>query len=65
MNDPVAQQRLQQFVELLPVTIAIAGLSRTDQGKYMTEEQMEIRMRTLLKAYKFAKLAVKEATSAD
>ena len=56
-----AQQRYLQFVQLLPLTIEIAGLSHTDAGKYLTEDQMELRVQALRKAYKHARKLAKEA----
>lgn len=54
------QQRYEQFVQLLPLTLAIAGLSKTDSGKYLTDDQMEIRTRSVRSAYKHARNLIKE-----
>ena len=54
------RQRYQRFVELLPVTLAIAGLPISDLGKYFNEDQMEIRTRTLRNAYKHARTLARE-----
>jgi hypothetical protein len=63
MSDaPQAQspQKVAQFLQLLPMTMAIAGLPFAEHGKYFNEDQMEIRARTLRTAYKHAKLLAKE-----
>lgn len=55
-----AQQKYQQFVQLIPVTLTIAGLAPSEHGKYYNEDQMEIRARTLRAAYKHARKLAKE-----
>ena len=37
------QRRYREFLDLMPLTIAFAGLPTSDTGKYYTEEQMETR----------------------
>ena len=41
------QRRYREFLDLMPLTIALAGLPTSDTGKYYTEEQMETRAFTL------------------
>lgn len=61
MSDaPQAQQKYQQFVQLLPLTLAIAGLPPSDHGKYYNEDQMENRARTIRFAYKHARGLLRE-----
>ena len=60
--DPNEQQRrYREFVDLLPLTLAVAGLPRSEQGRYYTEEQIEARMFTLRHAYKAARQFAREA----
>jgi hypothetical protein len=54
------QQRVSEFLRLLPLTIEIAGLPHAEQGKYFTEGQMDIRAAALRTAYKLARQTVIE-----
>lgn len=60
-NAQIAQQKYQQFIQLLPLTLTIAGLPHAEHGKYYNEDQMEIRARSLQTAYKWARRLAKEA----
>ncbi|MFO0944979.1 MAG: hypothetical protein U1D30_03385 [Planctomycetota bacterium] len=61
MSDaPQPQQKYQQFVQLLPLTLAIAGLPASEHGKYYNEDQMENRARTIRLAYKQARNLTRE-----
>lgn len=64
--DPSAadqQRRYREFLDLLPLTINIAGLPPSDIGKYYTEEQMETRIFALRHAYKMARQFAREQIS--
>jgi hypothetical protein len=67
MNQPneaaVAEQqrRYREFLDLMPLTIALAGLPQSDLGKYFSEEQMEGRSFVVKHAYKMARQIVREA----
>lgn len=62
MTDPNEQQRrYREFLDLLPLTLALAGLPPSDHGKYFTEEQIEARVFTLRHAYKAARQFAREA----
>jgi hypothetical protein len=68
MNTPdpaVAEQqrRYREFMDLLPLTIALAGLPHSDVGRYFSEEQMEGRTFTVRYAYRAARQLVREAIS--
>jgi len=54
------QQKLKEFLQLLPVTAELAGLPKSEHGKYFTPEQIEARLITLRAAYKVAKNMVVE-----
>lgn len=61
MNDPnETQRRYREFVDLLPLTLSLAGLPTSEQGKYYTEEQIEARLFTLRHAYKAARQFARE-----
>ena len=56
-------KRYREFVDLLPLTLALAGLPPSESGRYYNEEQMETRMFTLRHAYKAAKTFARESIS--
>jgi hypothetical protein len=65
MSDPNAQaadqqRRYKEFLDLLPVTLTLAGLPTSDVGKYFNDEQMELRVATLQRAYKQARNLVRD-----
>jgi hypothetical protein len=49
------QQKVAEFLRLLPVTLAIAGLPNAEPGRHFNEGQMEVRAMTLRTAYKVAR----------
>ena len=54
------QQKINEFLRLLPLTLAIAGLPVAEQGKHYNEGQMEMRGSTLRLAYKIARQVILE-----
>lgn len=60
-NQAEVQRRYREFLDLLPLTIALAGLPHSDLGKYFGEEQIEGRSFTVRHAYKMARTLVREA----
>jgi hypothetical protein len=65
MNEPNAQvadqqRRYREFLDLLPLTIALAGLPTSEVGKYFNEEQIEGRSFTVRHAYKMARSLARE-----
>ncbi len=54
------QKRYKEFLDLLPLTLAIAGLPESEHGKYYTEEQIESRIYTIRHAYKAARQVARE-----
>lgn len=62
MTDPAdVQRRYKEFIDLLPLTLSLAGLPTSDHGRYFTEEQIEARLFTIRHAYKAARQLVREA----
>jgi hypothetical protein len=49
------QMKVREFMQLLPLTLAVAGLSEAGEGRYFNEGQMENRAATLKLAYKVAR----------
>jgi hypothetical protein len=52
------QQKVREFMSLLPLSLAIAGLPDCEPGKHLNEGQMEARATTLKAAYKIARQIV-------
>jgi hypothetical protein len=53
------QQRYRQFLDLLPLTVALSGLP-TSEGRLYSEEQVEARAITVRAAYRVARNLAKE-----
>lgn len=64
-NSQVAEQqrRYREFIDLMPLTLALAGLSQSEGAKYYTEEQIELRVSTVQRAYKQARALVREVVN--
>jgi hypothetical protein len=54
------QQRINDFLRLLPLTVEIAGLSRSELGRYFNEDQLSLRANALKSAYKVARQLIVE-----
>ena len=64
MADPAAssndlQQKYRQFLDLLPLTITLAGLP-SSEGRLFSEEQIEARGITIRAAYRVARAVARE-----
>jgi hypothetical protein len=57
------QQKVTEFLRLLPLTMEIAGLPRAEAGKHFNEGQMEVRVNTIKLAYKLARQLVLDVAS--
>ena len=49
------RQKINEFMQMLPLTLAIAGLPHAEHGKYFTDGQLEIRANAIRAAYKHAR----------
>lgn len=49
------QQKVREFMSLLPLTLAIAGLPDCEPGRYFTEGQLDARATAIRSAYKIAR----------
>jgi hypothetical protein len=49
------QQRIREFMSLLPLTLELAGLPRSETGRYYNEGQIDARATTIRTAYKVAR----------
>jgi hypothetical protein len=54
------QQKINEFLRLLPLTVAIAGLPESEAGRHYNEGQLELRGNTLRLAYKYARQVILE-----
>jgi hypothetical protein len=65
-EQPVAasdlQQKYRQFLDLLPLTLSLAGLPMSE-GRLFSEEQIEARAMTVRAAYRVARNTAKECLS--
>lgn len=52
------QQKIREFMGLMPLTLAIAGLPPAQPGQYFNEGQLEARATALKSAYKMARQIV-------
>jgi hypothetical protein len=62
MSDAASQtqQRVTEFMRLLPLTLEIAGLPRGELGRNFNEGQMEVRVAAIRMAYKLARQLILE-----
>jgi hypothetical protein len=56
----VRQQRIKEFMQILPLAVAIAGLPPGDPNRLNTQDQMEVRANMIRNAYKIARQLLKE-----
>lgn len=56
-TDPAdrSQQKVREFMQLLPLTLALTGLSEIEGGRYYTEGQLDARATAIKAAYKVAR----------
>jgi hypothetical protein len=59
-NEQQLQRRYKEFLDLLPLTLSLAGLPSSEQGKYLSDEQIEARVYTIRHALKHAREFAKE-----
>ncbi|MEO2015224.1 MAG: hypothetical protein ABGZ53_12715 [Fuerstiella sp.] len=59
-----SQRRYKEFLDLLPLTLTLAGLPPSEPGRYFTAEQIESRVFTVKHAYKCARLLARESIQA-
>lgn len=54
------QQRMKEFMSLLPLTLELAGLPKGAPGTLFNDGQMEARVISIRNAYKLARNLLKE-----
>jgi hypothetical protein len=60
-DDEALKRRYREFLDLLPLTVAIAGLSSNTSNRSLTIEQMEARAQTLGGAFKLARQLARDS----
>lgn len=61
VDDEALKRRYREFLDLMPLTVAIAGLPENNSPRSFTTEQMEGRAQVLVTAFKIARQTVREA----
>ena len=56
------QQKAREFMQLLPLTLALAGLPGAEPGRPFNESQLESRATTIRAAYKTARQIISDIT---
>lgn len=56
----VRNQRMKEFLQILPLTVELAGLPKCDPNKIFTADQLDLRVTNLKIAYKLARGLLKE-----
>ncbi len=56
----VRNQRIKEFLQILPLTVELAGLPKCDPNKIFTGDQLDLRCTNLKIAYKLARGLLKE-----
>ena len=54
------KRRYREFLDLMPLTLALAGLPHSESGRYYTEEQIETRAFAIRAAWKQARQVARE-----
>jgi hypothetical protein len=60
VSTEVKQNRMTEFMKLLPLTIELAGLAKADAGRPFTPDQIEGRAMSIRSAFKMARTLVKD-----
>ena len=60
-DEEILKRRYREFLDLLPLTTAIAGLPVSEGTRSFTTEQMEARAQVIANAFKLARQVAREA----
>ncbi len=61
VDDDALKRRYKEFLDLMPLTLALAGLATAEPKSNFTTEQIQYRSQVVLNAFKVARQAVREA----
>jgi hypothetical protein len=62
-DEDALRRRYKEFLDLMPLTIAIAGLPVSETPFNFSPDQMEVRANTLQTAFKLARQLTREAVT--
>ncbi|MEX0978602.1 MAG: hypothetical protein WDZ48_07110 [Pirellulales bacterium] len=62
-DEETLRRRYKEFLDLMPLAIAIAGLPVSDSPFNFSADQMEVRTHTLHAAYKLARQLARDAVT--
>ena len=65
VDEETLRRRYREFLELLPLTINIAGLPTSDSPFNFTADQMEVRLHTLATAFKLARQLARDSVTGN
>ncbi len=60
-DEETIKRRYREFLDLLPLTIGIAGLATSEGGRNFTTDQLEARVQVLANSFKLARQMAREA----
>ncbi|MBS0208609.1 MAG: hypothetical protein JSS27_06600 [Planctomycetes bacterium] len=60
-EEEAIKRRYREFMDLIPLTLAIAGLPENTTNRSLSSEQMDLRAQVLITAFKLARQAVRDA----
>lgn len=63
LDEETVRRRYREFLELMPVTISIAGLADSQGPMNYSADQMEVRAHTVATAFRLARQMVREIVS--
>lgn len=61
VDEEALKRRYREFLDLLPLTVAIAGLPVNSSPRSFSNEQMEGRAQVLVQAFRLARQAARDA----
>jgi hypothetical protein len=63
-DEDALKRRYREFLDLLPLTLSLAGLSSSDGMRNFTTEQLDLRAQVILNAFKVARQTARDAIRA-
>jgi len=65
IDEETVRRRYREFLELMRLTIAIAGLPESQSPFNFSADQMEVRLHTLATAFKLARQLARDTVTAN
>lgn len=65
VDEETLRRRYREFLELLPLTINLAGLPSSESPFNFTADQMEVRVNTLAVAFKLARQLARDSVTGN